>query len=37
MPTTFELNSRDDGAAMCLREDNRDYFVAELRGLMYVL
>src|SRR6185503_12800177 len=33
MPTTFELNSRDDGAAMCLREDNRDYFVAELRGL----
>ena len=33
MPATFEIISRDDGAAMRLREDDRDYFVAELRGL----
>ena len=33
MAASFAITSRDDGAALHLRQDDRDYFVAELRGL----
>jgi hypothetical protein len=33
MAAIFEAISRDDGSTLYLREDDRDYFVAELRGL----
>src|SRR5262245_39099383 len=36
MPASFEVSSRNGDASLCLREDNRDYFIAEVRGLNLV-
>jgi hypothetical protein len=36
MATTFEVLSRDDGAKLHLSADDRDHFIAELRGLNLV-